>query len=326
MKIFNLHKFYRACTFWIFATLLCSGAIAQSYPTKPIILICPFNAGGSADIMARLVAQSMSEYLKVPVIVENHGGSGGGIGSNMVAKSKPDGYTLLLLTGAYTSQAAITKSPKFDPLKDIDMVSLITTYPFILAVNPNSSYRNLQDLINDAKNNPGKLNYSSSGIGSIHHLSSELLKSMSGVDTVHIPTKGGSIAITELMAGRIDFLIEAPQLIMPYIQSGKLRGIATTGTSRSNKYNNLPTIGETFPGYEVRSYIGIATTGGTPPEIIEILNKAVRSSISNKDLSQRLIDLGGEPISTSVDETKKFVAVEYYKWQKVISARKIEKE
>jgi tripartite-type tricarboxylate transporter receptor subunit TctC len=299
---------------------------AQNYPTKPITLICPFNAGGSADIIARIVAKHLSEDLKVPVIVENHGGSGSAIGSNMVAKAKPDGYTILLLSGAYSAQAAITTAPKFDPIKDIAMVSLITTYPFVMAVNNNSPYYKLQDLINDAKAHPGKLNYSSSGVGSIHHLSSELLNVSSNIDSIHIPTKGGTIAVTELIGERIDFLLEAPQLIMPYIQSGKLRGIATTGTSRSTKYGNLPTIGETLPGYEVRSYIGIATTGGTPSAIIDILSKAMRSTISNKAISQRLIELGGDPVWTTPEETKQFVAGEYNKWLKVISVRDIKKE
>ena len=301
-------------------------AFAQSYPDRPITLVCPFAPGGSADIIARLIAQRLSEELKVPVLVENRAGAGSAIGSNYVSKAKPDGYTILLLSGAYSAQAALTKTPLFDPLKDITMVSLITTYPFLMAVHPNAPYQNLQELIAYAKAKPGQLNYSSSGIGAIHHLSSELLNVMAGIETVHIPTKGGNVAILELMGERIDFLLEAPQLMMPYIKSNKLRGIATTAKTRSKIYNDLPTIAEALPGYEVSSYIGIAVTGGTPEPIIQALYQGVKKSIENKDVAKRLVDLGGEPTHTTPAETKLFVENELDKWRKVINLRKIERQ
>ena len=191
--------------------MMCSLSVfAQKYPSKPITLICPFAAGGSADIMARFIAQKLSEAIGTPIVVDNKIGGGGGVGSNLVAKAKPDGYTLLLITGGYPAQAALSKNPPFDPIKDIAMISTLTFYPFIVHVSTNSPYKNLNELLAQAKNNPNKFNYASSGFGSIHHLSSELLNVMAGTDFVHIPTKGGNNALTELLGERVDLLIEAP--------------------------------------------------------------------------------------------------------------------
>ena len=195
---------------------------AQKYPGKTISITCPFAAGGSADIMARFVAQHLSEALGSPVVVENRIGAGGGVGANYVAKAKPDGYNLLLVTGGYPAQAALAKNPPFDPVKDIAMISTVTFYPFIVHVLASSPYKNLNELIAAAKLNSAKMNYASSGFGSIHHLSSELFNVMAGTEIVHIPTKGGSNAMTELMGERVDMLIEAPTLSLPFIKSGKI--------------------------------------------------------------------------------------------------------
>src|SRR5476649_1364189 len=187
-------------------------AWAQSYPSRTVTLVCPFPPGGSADIMARLIAQKLAESLGATVIVENKSGGGSSTGSAYVAKARPDGHTLLLITGAYPAQAALAINPQFDALRDIAMVSMMTSYPFIINVVPDAPYRTVGELIAYAKANPGKLNYSSSGIGTIHHLSSELFNAMAGTEIVHIPTKGGNIAMTELLAGRIDILFEATTL------------------------------------------------------------------------------------------------------------------
>ena len=307
-------------------TLLLPTAWAQKYPARSITLVCPFAPGGSADIMARLVAQKLGESMGVPVVVENRPGAGSAVGSNFVAKAKPDGYTLLLLTGAYPAQAALTKTPLFEPLRDIAMVSMVTSYPFIVNVSPTSPFRSMAELISYAKANPGKLNYSSAGIGSIHHLSSELLNVFAGTETVHIPTKGGSVGLLELLAGRIDLLIEAPTLSLPYIRSGKLRALAVTSRERYKTLPELPTVAETLPGFDVISFIGLGATQGTPDEIIAQLSGEIKKIIDQPETAKRLADLGGEPQSSSPEEFKRFVEKELHKWRNVVDVRKIERQ
>jgi tripartite-type tricarboxylate transporter receptor subunit TctC len=326
MKLFQMHKNINWCvSFFIVFTLLGASA-ADKYPSKPITVISPFAAGGSADIMARFMAQKLTDSLGVPVIVENKIGAGGGVGSNLVAKAKPDGYTLLLVTGGYPAQAALAKNSPFDPVKDITMISMVTSYPFIIHVPIDSPFKNLNELIAKAKSNPGALNYASSGIGSIHHLSSELMNVMAGIDTVHIPTKGGTGAMTELIGERVDFLFEAPTLSLPFIKGGKVRALAVTTKERLKYLPDVPTVAESIPGYEVRSFIGLGVTGGTPADIVKTLNTEVRAIIDDKENAKRLAELGGEPQSSSSEDMQVFVANEFHKWQRVIEMRKIERQ
>lgn len=325
MKYFSFPTFNRLVSLF-FMLGLCLASAADKYPSKPITVISPFAAGGSADIMARLIAQKLTDSLGVPVIVENKIGAGGGVGSNLVAKAKPDGYTLLLVTGGYPAQAALAKSSPFDPIKDITMISMVTSYPFIIHVPMNSPFKNLNELIAKAKASPGALNYASSGIGSIHHLSSELLNVTAGIDTVHIPTKGGTGAMTELMGERVDFLFEAPTLSLPFIKAGKVRALAVTTKERLKSLPDVPTVGEFLPGYEVRSFIGLGVTGGTPQEIVKLLNTEVRAIVDDKENAKKLADLGGEPQSSSSEDMQAFVASEYHKWQRVIEMRKIQRQ
>ena len=307
--------------------MMCSLSVfAQKYPSKPITLICPFAAGGSADIMARFIAQKLSEAIGTPIVVDNKIGGGGGVGSNLVAKAKPDGYTLLLITGGYPAQAALSKNPPFDPIKDIAMISTLTFYPFIVHVSTNSPYKNLNELLTQAKNNPNKFNYASSGFGSIHHLSSELLNVMAGTDFVHIPTKGGNNALTELLGERVDLLIEAPTLSLPYIKAGKIKPLAVTSKERLKALPDVPSISEFLPGYEVKSFIGLGATGGTPNDIIKRLSLEMKKIIDDKDNHNRLAELGGDPQSSTPEEMRQFVENEYLKWQRVIDLRKIERQ
>lgn len=310
----------------VLSAVAVSPATAQKYPSRPITLVCPFAPGGSADIMARLLARALSDATGQSVIVENKAGLGSTLGSAYAAKQKPDGYTLLLITGAYPVQAAMLKSLPFDPITDIAMVSLVTSYPFVLTVLPSSPIRSLADLIAQAKANPGKLNYSSSGIGSVHHLSSELFNSMAGTEMVHIPLKGGSGPLTELMAGRVDALFEATTLTLPYIKSGKLRALAVTSRERAKSLPEVPPVHDTLPGYEVISFIGLGATGGTPAPIIGQLNAEVRRIVEAPDDYKRLVELGGEPRASSAEEMKSFVEREIGKWKAVVESRKIERQ
>ena len=299
---------------------------AQKYPSRAITLVCPFPPGGSADILARLAGQKLSEALGVPVIVENKAGAGGGVGSAYVAKAKPDGYTLLEVTGGYPALAAISTNPQFDSMRDITMVSLITAYPFFVNVAADSPFRTVGELVAFARANPGKLNYSTSGVGSIHHLSSELFNAMAGTEIVHIPTKGGNVALTELLGGRIDVLFEAPTLSLPFIKSGKLRALGVTSRERWKALPDVPVVADTLAGYEVSSFIGLGAPAGTPDAVIALLNRELRKIVDSPEVARRLIELGGEPRSSAPDEMQRYVEQEFRKWQKVIEQRKIERQ
>src|SRR3954465_7752848 len=255
-------------------------ASAQTYPTKALKLVTPFPPGGSADVIARLAADRLSEGLGQPVVVDNRPGAGGLVGNEYVAKQAPNGYTLLLITGAYPVQGAMMKSLPFDPLRDIAMVSMLTSYPFVISVRPDSRFRTLGDVIADAKANPGKLNYPSSGIGTVHHLSGELLCAMAGVDITHVPFRGGASPLTELLGGRVDLLLEAMTLSIGQIHSGKLRPLPVPSRQRRKAPPQGPTVNETLPGYEVISFIGLGTVGATPAPIIQRLNTEVRGFLA----------------------------------------------
>jgi tripartite-type tricarboxylate transporter receptor subunit TctC len=306
--------------------LFASAAFAQPFPSKPLKLVTPFPPGGSADVIARLAAQKLGENLGQPVVVENRAGAGGVVANEYAAKQPPDGYTLLLITGAYPVQAAMLKSMPFDPLKDIAMVSMLTSYPFVISVRPDSPFRSLADLIAEARAHPGKLNYPSSGIGTVHHLSGELLNAMAGIDMTHVPFRGGSSPLTEVIAGRVDLLLEAMTLSFPQIQSGKLRGLAVTSPMRWKALPDVPTVAETVPGYEVNSFIGLGTTGGTPQPLIERLNTEVRKALASPETNKRFVDLGGAPGASSPEEMRSFVEREIAKWRGVVAARKIERQ
>ncbi|HWI38203.1 MAG TPA: tripartite tricarboxylate transporter substrate-binding protein, partial [Burkholderiales bacterium] len=239
-------------------------ALAQGYPSKPLKLVTPFPPGGSADVIARLAADRLSEGLGQPVIVDNRPGAGGLVGNEFAARQPPDGYTLLLITGAYPVQGAMLKSLPVDPLRDIAMVSMLTSYPFVISVRPDSPFKSLGDIIAAAKASPGKLNYPSSGIGTVHHLSGELLCAMAGIDMTHVPFRGGASPLTELLGGRVDLLLEAMTLSIGQVRAGKLRPLAVTSLDRWRALPDVPAVNETLPGYEVISFIGLGATGGTP--------------------------------------------------------------
>lgn len=301
-------------------------AFAQSWPAKPLKLVTPFPPGGSADVIARLIGQSLSEQLGQPVVIDNRPGAGGVVGNEYAAKQPPDGYTLLLITGAYPVQAAMLKSLPFDPLADIAMVSLLTTYPFVISVRPDSPFRTLGELISYARANPGKLNYPSSGIGTVHHLSGELLNAMAGIEMVHVPFRGGASPLTEVLGGRVDLLLEAMTLSIGQIHAGKLRALAVTSAGRWPALPDVPTVAETVPGYEVNSFIGLGTSGRTPPPMIERLNVEVRKALAEPHTRQRFVELGGAPGASTPQEMRTFVEREIAKWRRVVALRKIEQQ
>jgi len=301
-------------------------ALAQPWPAKPLKLVTPFPPGGSADVIARLIGQSLAAQLGQPVVIDNRPGAGGVVGNEYAAKQVPDGYTLLLITGAYPVQGAMLKSLPFDPLADIAMVSRLTTYPFVISVRPDSPFRTLGELIAYARANPGKLNYPSSGIGTVHHLSGELLNAMAGIEMVHVPFRGGASPLTEVLGGRVDLLLEAITLSIGQLHARKLRALAVTSASRWPALPEVPVVAQTVPGYEVNSFIGLGATGRTPEPIVARLNSEVRKALAQPQTHARFVELGGAPGASTPAEMRAFIEREIGKWRDVVSLRKIERQ
>ncbi len=310
------------------AALLCVTAMPlraqQDYPTRPLRIVTGFPAGGNTDIIARAMAQKLTERLGQQVIVENRPGAGSMIGTDYVAKATPDGYTLLLVSGAVTTQAAVMKKLPFDAVRDFAFISNAVSYPFAVIVKPDAAMQNINDLIAVAKKSPGKLNYASVGIGSVLHLAVELFSATANVEMTHIPYKGGAEPMLELMSGRIDVVFDTLTGAYPYVQAGKIRALAVTSLERSQQLPHVPTVAQTLPGYEVTSFSGFAAPRGTPPERIARLNREMRAALEQADIRKRFTDLGGTVISTTPEEFGRHVASEIAKWKKIASVKKIE--
>ncbi len=299
-------------------------AAQPAYPLRPLRIVTGFPPGGNTDIIARAMAQKLTERLGQQVIVENRPGAGSMIGTDYVAKATPDGYTLLLVSGAVTTQAAVLKKLPFDPLRDFAWISNAVSYPFAVIVKPNAPMKNIGELIAIAKKSPGKLNYASVGIGSVLHLAAELFNVMAGVDTTHIPYKGGAEPMLELLSGRIDLVFETLTSAFPHVHSGKIRALAVTSLQRSQQLPDVPTVAQTLPGYEVGSFSGFAAPRATPADRIARLNGEMRAILALPDIRKRFTDLGGTISPTTPDEFGRHVASEIAKWQKIARAKKIE--
>ena len=301
-------------------------ARSQTFPDHPIHLIVPFAPGARSDTVARMAAEKMSEGLSQPVVVENRSGAGGMLANRYVAGAAPDGYTLLLMTGAYPAQAAMLKELSFDPMKDISMISLLMEYPFVLIARPDAPYKSVKELIAYAKSSAVRLNYASSGAGSVHHLTSELFNAMTGIDAVPITYRGGSVQILELLAGRIDFVFETLPSATAALSDGRVRALAVTSGQRWQALPEVPTVSEALPGFDVTSFLGIATTGRTPTFIIDRLGLEMWRILVLADIRERFRQLGGEVAPIGASEMEAVVEGQIRKWQYVIAARGIERQ
>jgi tripartite-type tricarboxylate transporter receptor subunit TctC len=296
----------------------------QEYPSKPIRIVSPFAAGGNTDTLSRYLAPKLIERLGQPVIVENRPGAGGMTGNNYVAKSPPDGYTLLFMSGAYTAHSATVKNLPYDPLRDFEGVSMVITYPFVVIVKAESPMRTIADLIGTAKKNPGKLNYGSVGVGSVFHLAAELFNVMAGTDLTHVPYKGGSEPLTELIGGRLDVIFNTLTGSIPHIKSGRVRALAVASLERSAQLPDVPTVAQTLPGYEVTSFAGVVAPRGTPRPVIDRLNRELRAVVDLPDIRRQFTDLGGDVKASTPEAMMQHVTDEIAKWKRVVEARKIE--
>ena len=310
---------------WIFGLLfatVATGAWAQAYPNKPIRIVVPFPAGGATDILARAVAQKLTEAWGQPVIVDNRPGAGGNIGSELVAHSAPDGYTLEMGTvGTHAINASLYSKMPYDHIKDFAPVILVAGVPNVLEVNPSLPVNSVQELIAYAKANPGKLNFASSGNGTSIHLSGELFKVMTGVQMTHVPYKGSAPALQDLIGGQVQLMFDNLPPSLPQIKSGKLRALAVTSATRSSALPDIPTVAESgLPGFEASSWFGILAPAGTPPAIIAKLNAEIAKWLTSPEAKEKMLALGANIGGGSPEDFAKHIAVETAKWQKVVKA------
>jgi len=299
-------------------------AAAQEYPSKPVRLVVGFPPGGNVDVVGRIVAQKVSEGLSQQLVPENRTGAGSIIANEFVAKSAPDGYTLLVVSGAFVTQAATMKKLPYDPLRDFSFISTIVTYPLVFSVRSDSRFRTLGEFIAFVKSNPGKINYPSPGMGTLYHLAGEMFVSMAGIEMQHVPFRGGSEPLTEVLSGRMELLIDALTNSYPQIQAGKFRPLAVSSVERSSALPEVPTVADSVPGYEATSFIGLAGPAGMPPAVVERLNREARRILALTDVGQRFAEWGGTPSASSPEEMKRHVGAEIEKWKKVVAARKLE--
>jgi tripartite-type tricarboxylate transporter receptor subunit TctC len=296
-----------------------SDARGAPYPTRPLRLICPFPPGGTTDVVARIVGQGLTEAWGQQVIVDNRPGAGAVIGTEMAAKSPPDGYTVLL--GSITTHAVNPALHKlnFDPIRDFAPVTLVVSSPQLLAVHPSVAAKSVKELIALAKAKPGALNYASAGAGTSPHLTFELFKSATGVDVKHVPYKGTGPAITELVGGQVQAMITGVVALMPHVKSGKLRALAVTSRRRVAALAVVPTVVESgIPGFDVSSWFGVFLPAGTPRPIVMKMNGEVRNIVEAPVVRKRLSDLGADPETSTPEEFAAYVRSEKARWSKVV--------
>jgi tripartite-type tricarboxylate transporter receptor subunit TctC len=290
---------------------------AQSYPAKPIRLVVPFPPGGPTDIVTRLMAPKMAESLGQQVVVDNRGGAGGAIGTEQVAKSAPDGYTLVMGTiGGLAVAKSLNPKLGYDTLRDLAPITQSVSVTSVLVVHPSVPAKNVRDLLALAKK--GKLNYASSGNGTITHLAGELLKLTAKVDITHVAYKGGAPALVALVSGEVDMSYENSLIITPHIKSGKVRGLAVTSAKRSALLPDLPTVGETLPGYSASGWYGLLAPAGTPKPVITRLHAEAVKALRAPDVVDKLSSQGAEPVASSPEEFAAFIRSETDKWANLV--------
>jgi tripartite-type tricarboxylate transporter receptor subunit TctC len=289
-------------------------ACAQNYPARPIRLVVPFPAGGSNDIVGRVVAQGLGDRLGKQVIVDNRAGGNSIIGTEIVANAQPDGYTLLVISTSFTTNPVIHKLP-FDPLKSFAWVAMLGVGPNVLVVNPSVPVNTVQELIALAKAKPGQLVYASTGVGSNGHFAMELFKHMTGTNMLHVPYKGGAPALIETIAGQAQLTMGSLIQTTSFIRSAKLRAIAISTAARSSVLPNVPTVSEAgVPGYQTANWWGVAAPRGTPAPIVNRLNTEIKAVVQSPETEKRFVSEGAEPASKTPAELGKYVADEMAKW------------
>ena len=292
-----------------------------AFPDRPVTLVVPFPAGGSTDLIARLIAAKMSDGLGQQVVIDNRGGAGGNIGSAYVAKADPDGYTILMGTVAtHAINSALYKKMPYDPVTSFAPISLLVLVPNVLVVNPNFPAKTVPELIALAKAEPGKYSYASSGNGTPLHLSGELFKAMAGVDIVHVPYKGAGPAMVDVLGGHVPIMFDNLPPSLEQIRSGKLRGLAVTTKDRAPTIAEMPTIAETLPGYETYTWNALFAPAGTPPEAVARLNAEALKALADPTVAAKLKDLSATPVGSTPEELATHVTAQLAIWGPVVKA------
>lgn len=311
------------------AIALPSLAWAQDkYPSKPITLICPYAAGGNADQRSRQIGRFISTTLGQPVIVDNKPGAGGNIGTEAIARAKPDGYTIGM--GNFAPLAVnptMFKKMNFDPTKDLVPVCLIEKGPLVLMVPANSPFKSVKDIMAAAKASPGKLSFASGGLGGSHHLSGEMFKSLAGLSITHIPYKGGAPATTDLMGGQVDMMFEQMYSAAPSVRAGKLRALAITSKTRSPLFPDLPTMAESgVPGFEVQNWQGLVAPAGMPAALIKLLNETVNKALADPAIKEQMLGQGNELGGGAPEQFATLIKSESDRWGKLVKSANIKPE
>ncbi|AGU47982.1 putative Bug-like extracytoplasmic solute binding receptor, TTT family [Variovorax paradoxus B4] len=298
---------------------LVAAAQAGDFPNKAIRIVVPFPPGGATDAAARLVAVKMGEHWGQPVVVDNRAGAGGNVGSDLVAKAPADGYTLVMgVTGSHAINTSLYSKMPYDPVADFVAISQVAVVPNVLVVHPSVPAKNLAELVALAKKEPGKLNYASLGNGTAAHLGMEMLKSEAGVDIAHVPYKGSAPAVSDLLAGQVQMMVDGLPSALPHVKAGKLRAIALTSLRRAPSLPDLPTIAETYPGFYADAWSGLFAPRGTPQPVVDKLSAEVQRILKLPDVREKLTALGAEPVGSTQAEFAAHVKREIDKWAKVV--------
>lgn len=306
--------------------LLAAGAAAaQSYPTKPIRFVVPYPPGGPTDLVGRAIGQRITEAWGQPVVVENRAGAASAVGTEYVSRAAPDGYTLLLGTSAgFSINPALGTVSRYDPERDFAPITLLVINPQILVVHPSLPVRSVRELVALAKRQPGQINYASVGNASPQHLGMEMLKSMAGIDMVHVPYKGTAPAITDILAGNVSLMFNSMPSVLPLVAAGRLRGIAVSSARRSKAAPDLPTVAEAgIPGFDYVTWYGLFAPAGTPSDVIDRLNGLLRKILADPELAKRFASQGAEPLTNSPQELAQYRRAEYERWRKLIVRMKL---
>jgi tripartite-type tricarboxylate transporter receptor subunit TctC len=301
--------------------ILPAAAGAQDYPSRTVRMIVPFSPGGGTDLIARMLAQKLTESLGATFIVENRPGAGGVVGTAIVAKSPPDGYTLVVVSSSHGINPSVQKSMPYDTLRDLASVSLLMSGPALLVTHPSVPATTVKELIALARAKPGALAFGSAGIGTPPHLGGELFKLMAKVDMTHVPYKGNASAFIDVMSGEISVMF--PNIVsgLPHVRRGKMRGMAVSSKQRSKIAPEIPTVSESgLPGYEMGSWFGMVAPAGTPPAVVDKLQQATAKALRLPDVASQLSAQGAEPIGSTPEEFRAFLAAEIARWGEVIKA------
>lgn len=315
------HPFRRMAALLLFA--FASTGAAAAYPDHSITLVHGFGAGGNADSVARVIADAMGKKLGQTVVVDPRTGAGGTIASAYVSKAKPDGYTLIMLTGGHTASAAVRKELPYDPVASFSMVSTVSRFPFVISVKADNPAKDLKQLLDQARAHPGTVTYTSVGVGSTQHLTGELLASKAGVSMVHVPYRGGGAPVQAVLSGDVNVMVDTPTVTAPQLQSGKLRALGVTSPQPWPLLPGVPTVDSVIPGFTVMSWLGIAGPADMPQDVVDTLNRTLKDVLADQAVQKRLHTMGSEAWYSSPGEMRDMIAATIKQWKEVVKAAKI---